>query len=108
LGIPIAIDYMHPDRAWLPALVTLLSSNQELRAAGRRDWWIADLLNICQRASPEVNNDVANVTGHGSDRNRRGRPGALHVLTAVAETARQTALSTPDVHISERQNGNHS
>jgi uncharacterized protein YbjT (DUF2867 family) len=55
LGIPIAIDYMHPDRAW-----------QELRAAGRPDWWIADLLNICQRASPEVNNDVANVTRHAA------------------------------------------
>jgi uncharacterized protein YbjT (DUF2867 family) len=55
VGIPIAIDYVHPDRAW-----------QELRAAGRPDWWIADLLNICQQASPEVNNDVANVTGHAA------------------------------------------
>jgi uncharacterized protein YbjT (DUF2867 family) len=53
LGIPVAIDYIDPDRAW-----------NNFRAAGRPDWWIADLLNICQHASPEVNDDVTNLTGH--------------------------------------------
>lgn len=53
LGIEIAVDYIEPDRAW-----------KELREAGRPDWWIADILNICQKASPEVNSDVPNITGH--------------------------------------------
>jgi uncharacterized protein YbjT (DUF2867 family) len=53
LGIDIAIDYVDTDRAW-----------SELRAAGRPDWWIADLLNICQKASAEVNDDVPTYTGH--------------------------------------------
>ncbi|MFH8738572.1 MULTISPECIES: hypothetical protein [unclassified Streptomyces] len=53
LRIDIAIDYVDADRAWT-----------ELRKAGRPDWWIADLLNICQKASLEVNDDVPSLTGH--------------------------------------------
>lgn len=52
LGIDITIDYIEPDRAW-----------KQLHEAGRPDWWIADLLNICHKASAEVNSDIDNVTG---------------------------------------------
>ncbi|MCL7430168.1 NAD(P)H-binding protein [Streptomyces sp. YS415] len=55
LGIGIEIDYVDTDRAW-----------SELRAAGRPDWWIADLLNICQKSSAEVNDDVPTLTGHAA------------------------------------------
>jgi uncharacterized protein YbjT (DUF2867 family) len=55
LGIRIAVDYVEPERA-----------RKEFRSAGRPDWWIADLLSICQQASPEVNDDVANLTGHAA------------------------------------------
>ncbi|WP_326594600.1 hypothetical protein [Streptomyces sp. NBC_01803] len=53
LGVDIEIDYVDTDRAW-----------SELRAVGRPDWWIADLLNICQKSSAEVNDDVPTLTGH--------------------------------------------
>jgi uncharacterized protein YbjT (DUF2867 family) len=64
LGTPISVDYVEPDRAW-----------RELRAAGRPDWWIADLLAICQQASAEVNDDVAALSGHPA--------------TSIADTARE-------------------
>jgi len=64
LGTPISVDYVGPDRAW-----------RELRAAGRPDWWIADLLAICQQASAEVNDDVAALSGHPA--------------TSIADTARE-------------------
>ncbi len=64
LGTPISIDYVEPDRAW-----------RELRATGRPDWWIADLLAICQQASAEVNGDVSALTGHPA--------------TSIADTARE-------------------
>lgn len=52
LGIEVAVDYSDPDRTW-----------REFRAAGRPDWWIADLLDITQNASPEVNDHVSRLTG---------------------------------------------
>ncbi|WP_033296218.1 NmrA family NAD(P)-binding protein [Amycolatopsis jejuensis] len=55
LGFPVEVDYVEPERAW-----------RELRAAGWPDWRIADRLNICLFASPEVNDDVRRVGGQSA------------------------------------------
>lgn len=72
LDIEVAVDYSDPDRTW-----------REFRAAGNPDWWIADLVNITQNASPEVNDHVSRLTGRPARSITDAARDALGVMSAA-------------------------